>query len=326
MKLLKQGTAKYIWTELKKTSISSMKLAAFLRLIRWKNLLLLLYIQLLLKFLYFSSFNTTTNLSLLQFIILVFAVILITAAGYIINDIVDLKTDLINKPNKVIVANFFTVESAQRLYLLTNTLGIVLGIGLAMSVQKPTYSFIFIGASLLLYFYSKKLKSTPLIGNITVSFLVAFSLITLFLFDLNLEIQNNSQKLVIYVTLLLSTFAFLINLIREIVKDIEDINGDYNLKMNTLPILLGVARTKKITSFLCVFPLGLLLFIVANYASIYKFMVLYLILFTLVPLLYVTLRLLSAKTKKDFKKLSMLLKLIMFLGINSLLIISLNTH
>ena len=303
-----------------------MKLTAFFRLIRWKNLLLLLYIQLLLKFLYFSSFNTTTNLSLLQFFILVFAVILITAAGYIINDIVDLKTDLINKPNKVIVANFFSVESAQRLYLLTNTLGIVLGIGLSMSVQKPTYSFIFIGASLLLYFYSKKLKSKPLIGNITVSFLVAFSFITLFLFDLNLEIQNNSQKLVIYVTLLLSTFAFLINLIREIVKDIEDINGDYNLKMNTLPILLGVARTKKITSFLCVFPLGLLLFIVANYASIYKFTVLYLILFTLVPLLYVALKLLSAKTKKDFKKLSMLLKLIMFLGINSLLIFSLNTH
>lgn len=303
-----------------------MKLTAFFRLIRWKNLLLLLYIQLLLKFLFFSSFNATTNLSALQFFILVFAVQLITAAGYIINDIVDLKSDLINKPNKVIVGSFFSIESAQRLYLLTNTLGIVFGIGLSMSVQKPTHSFIFIGASLLLYFYSKKLKSKHLFGNITISFLVAISIIILCLFDLNLAIQNEVQQLVIQVTILLAVFAFLINLVREIVKDIEDVNGDYKLKMNTLPILLGVARTKKIASFLCVFPLGLLVFIIANYASEYKLTVLYLVLFTLVPLLYIALKLLWAKTKKDFKKLSMLLKLIMFLGINALLLFSLNTY
>lgn len=302
-----------------------MKLAVFLRLIRWNNLLLLLYIQLLLKFLYLSL-NETTNLSELQFMLLVCAILFVTAAGYIINDIVDLKTDLINKPDKVIVADFFSIESAQRLYLITNTLGIVLGIALSLSIQKPTYSFIFIGASILLYFYSKKLKSKPLIGNIAVSFLTAFSIITLCLFDLDFETQNNSQKLVIYVTLLLSAFAFLINLVREIVKDIEDVNGDYNMNMNTLPILFGVSRTKKIAAFLCLLPLSLLLFIIANYATIYKLTIVYLVLFSLIPLLYVALKLLSAKTKKDFKKLSMLLKLIMFLGINALLLFSLNTY
>lgn len=303
-----------------------MKLAAFFRLIRWKNLLLLLYIQLLIKFLFFTTFNATTNLSVFQFFILVFAILLVTAAGYILNDIIDLKTDLINKPHKVIVANFFTIESTQRLYLITNTLGIVLGICLSLSVQKPTFSFIFIGASLLLYFYSKKLKSKPLIGNITVSFLVATSIIALLLFDINYGIQNNTQQLVIHVTLLLSFFAFLINMVREVVKDIEDVNGDYSLNMRTLPILLGVSRAKKTATVLCLFPIGLLLFILLKFASEYKFTVLYLGLFTLLPLLYVALKLLSAKTKKDFKKLSVLLKLIMFLGINSLLIFSLNTH
>ena len=303
-----------------------MKLAAFLRLIRWKNLLLLLYIQLLLKFLYSNALNATTNLTVLQFILLVCAILFVTAAGYIFNDILDLKTDLINNPNKVIVGNFFSIENAQRLYLITNTLGIVLGVILSMSVQKPTYSFIFIGASILLYFYSKKLKSKPFIGNITVSFLVAFSILTLSIFDLNFSLQNKDQQLVIQVTVLLSSFAFLINLIREVVKDIEDVNGDYNMKMNTLPILLGVARTKKIAAFLCLFPLGFLLFIVAKYASVYKLSVLYLVLFSMVPLLYVALKLLSAKTKKEFKKLSMLLKLIMFLGINALLLFSLNTY
>jgi 4-hydroxybenzoate polyprenyltransferase len=303
-----------------------MILAAFLRLIRCKNLLLIIYLQILLKFSLFSAFELTANLSIFQFVILVFSLILITAAGYIINDIFDLKSDLINKPQKVIVTNYFSVENSQRLYLIINTLGIVLGIGLSLSIQKPSYSFIFMGASLLLYFYSKTLKSKPIIGNIAVSFLVAFPIITLCLFDLNFEIQSEDQQLVIYVILLLSAFAFLINLVREIVKDIEDINGDYKLKMNTLPILLGVARTKKIASFLCVFPLGLLLFLVAKYATIFKFTIFYLLLFTLVPLLYVALKLLSAKTKKEFKKLSFFLKIIMFLGINSLLILTLNSH
>jgi len=303
-----------------------MILAAFLRLIRCKNLLLIIYLQILLKFSLFSAFELTANLSIFQFVILVFSLILITAAGYIINDIFDLKSDLINKPQKVIVTNYFSVENSQRLYLIINTLGIVLGIGLSLSIQKPSYSFIFMGASLLLYLYSKTLKSKPIIGNIAVSFLVAFPIITLCLFDLNFEIQSEDQQLVIYVILLLSAFAFLINLVREIVKDIEDINGDYKLKMNTLPILLGVARTKKIASFLCVFPLGLLLFLVAKYATIFKFTIFYLLLFTLVPLLYVALKLLSAKTKKEFKKLSFFLKIIMFLGINSLLILTLNSH
>ena len=303
-----------------------MKLAAFLRFIRWKNLLLILYMQILLKFSLFPTFEITTNMSVFQFVTLLFSLILITGAGYVINDLFDLKSDLINKPKKVIVTKHFSVESTQHLYLIVNTLGIVLGIGLSLSIQKPSYSFIFMGASLLLYFYSKTLKSKPLIGNIAVSFLVAFSIITLCLFDLNFEIHSEYQQLVIYVIMLLSTFAFLINLVREVIKDIEDINGDYSLKMNTLPILFGVARTKKIASFLCVFPLGLLLFIVAKYASIYKFTVLFLLLFALIPLLYVAIKLLSAKTKKDFKKLSVFLKLIMFLGINSLLIFSLNSH
>lgn len=303
-----------------------MKLAAFLRFIRWKNLLLIIYLQILLKFSLFSAFELKTNLTDFQFIILLLSLILIMAAGYIINDILDLKSDLINKPQKVIVSNQFSVEAVQQQHLITNTLGIVMGIWLSLSVEKPTYSFIFIGASLLLYFYSKKLKSMPLIGNIAVSFLVALSVIILLLFDLNFTIQNEVQQLVIYVTLLLSAFAFLVNLVREIIKDVEDINGDYKLKMNTLPILFGVSRTKKIAAFLCLFPLGLLLFIVVKYASVYKITVLYLLLFTMFPILYVAIKLLSAKTKKDFKKLSMLLKLIMFLGINALLLFSLNTN
>ena len=302
-----------------------MKSVAFLNLIRWKNLLLILYVQILLKFLLFPSFNILTNLSLIQFILLVSSTLLITAAGYIINDILDLKTDLINKPQKVIVTKHFSIEKAQQLYVWFNTVGIILGIALSLNIENPPYSFIFIGTSLLLYYYSKKLKSKPLIGNLIVSFLIAFSILLLCLFDINNASQNNTQQLIITIILILAFFAFFINLTREIIKDIIDIKGDYQLKMNTLPILIGTDRAKKIALISCIIPISLLLYLIVNYASIYKFTILYLLVFVLIPLLYVALKLRSAKSIKEFKKLSMLLKIIMFLGINALILFSINS-
>ncbi|WP_372792436.1 geranylgeranylglycerol-phosphate geranylgeranyltransferase [Lutibacter sp.] len=302
-----------------------MKLVAFFKLIRWKNLLLILYVQLLLKFLVFNSFNIVTNLSLAQFVILLISILLITAAGYVINDILDIKTDLINKPRKVIVTKNFSIEKAQWLYLVLNATGIILGIGLALNIERPSYSFIFIGASLLLYYYSKKFKSKPLIGNLIVSFLTAFSIYILYLFDINKTIQTTNQQLITNVLIVLSIFAFLLNFIREIVKDIEDVNGDYSLKINTLPILIGKKRTSKIASILCLLPLSLSVYIVIRFASIYKFTSLYLVVFTIIPLLYIALKLVAAKSIKDYKKLSTILKISMFLGINALIIFSLNT-
>ncbi|AMC10064.1 hypothetical protein Lupro_01805 [Lutibacter profundi] len=302
-----------------------MKFIAFLKLIRWKNLLLILYTLLLIRFLVFNSFNISLNLSPIQFIVLIISVLLITAAGYIINDIYDIKTDLINKPSKVIITKYFSVEQAKQFYLILNTCGIILGVALSLNIEKPTYSLIFIGASLLLYYYAKKLKSKPLIGNIVVSFLVACSFLILVVFDVNKTIQSNEQQLVTNAILILSLFAFFLNTIREIIKDIEDVKGDYNLKMNTLPILIGKKRAKQTALILCIIPIIILLFIIINYASIYKFTVLYLLLFTFIPLLYIALKLFYATSIKNYKKISILLKIIMFLGINSLLFFSFNT-
>jgi len=297
-----------------------MKIGGFLHLIRWKNLALLLYIQLVLKLIFFNRFLTETNLTTLQFSILVSAIILVTAAGYIINDVFDIKTDLVNKPKKVIVSKIFSIEDAKRYYLITNCLGITLGIGLSLNIQKPPYALFFIGAPLLLYYYSKKLKGIPLIGNISVSILIAISILIIALFDVPL--QNN---FFIFKTIyLLIGFAFFLNLIREIIKDIEDIKGDYNSNIKTLPILIGIERTKKIASLLCLFPLTLLLILVFNFASIYKITMLYLSLFSILPLLYFMIKLPKATTKKKLNNLSTLLKTCMFLGISSLILFSLN--
>ncbi len=301
-----------------------MHLSAFFRLIRWKNILLIIYVQLIIKMFFFTTFNAETKLSILQFIVLVVAILLISAAGYIINDIRDLEIDIINKPDKLVISKTISVTKGKQLYLITNTIGNALGIGFCLQIQKPSFSFIFIGASLLLYYYSKKIKSMPLIGNIIVSLLIAFSILLLGLFDLNHTVQNRNQSFIIVVLILISGFAFFLNLIREIVKDMEDINGDYRLNMRTLPIVFGTARIKKITAILCGFPIGLLLYIAFNYSREFKFTVIYSILFSLLPLLYVVFKLLAAKSTKDFHKLSEILKIIMFLGINTLVILSLN--
>jgi 4-hydroxybenzoate polyprenyltransferase len=123
-------------------------------------------------------------------------------------------------------------------------------------------------------------------------------------------------------------FAFMINFIREIVKDIEDVDGDYNQGMNTLPIAIGISRTAKIVFVISVIPFVLLLLYIKNYlvenglfiATLYSFIL------VLAPLLYFIIKIFTAKTKKDFHHLSTVLKLILLFGILSIVVITLNIH
>ncbi|MFD0762264.1 geranylgeranylglycerol-phosphate geranylgeranyltransferase [Lutibacter aestuarii] len=296
------------------------KISAFLNLVRWKNLALIIYIQIVLKYVFFNAFKVPTQLNTVQFSVLIAAIVFITMAGYIINDIFDLKSDQINKPHKVIVDKHFSTIVAKKFYLFCNVLGIILGVAISLNVQQPSLTFIFLSTSLLLYFYSKNLKSKPLIGNLIVSFLIVLSILTLAIFDLK-SLQITFPFTVI---LTLCLFAFFLNLAREIIKDIEDINGDYKLNMNTLPILLGSKRARYIAAFLCALPLGLLLFLVINFNESHLFTKSYLVVFVILPLLFVILKLLKVTSKKSLNNISAMLKIIMFLGISSLIIFSLN--
>ncbi|MFD1293995.1 geranylgeranylglycerol-phosphate geranylgeranyltransferase [Lutibacter holmesii] len=299
-----------------------MDLKVYLKCIRWKNLLLIGYVFILIKFVLFPSYQIHTILSNFQFFVLLASVVFITAAGYIINDIFDITTDFINKPKKVIIPNLVSVEKAKTWYKVTNALGVTLGVFLCLKIEKPNYSFIFLGSSLLLYFYSKKLKGLPFIGNVVVAFLVCSSIFIIVIFELNYPVENPAQFIVLQFIVLLSFVAFLINLIRELTKDLIDVNGDYKMKMNTLPILIGISRTKKIALFICLIIILFLLYFVINYSSEYKYLNLYLVVFILLPLLYTSIKLNKSTTKKQFQKISIWLKIIMFLGVNSILIFS----
>jgi 4-hydroxybenzoate polyprenyltransferase len=299
-----------------------MQLSAFFNLIRWKNLLLIIYIQIVIKFLFFPNFDIDTNLTNFQFFILLLAILSITAAGYIINDIFDIETDKINKPKKLIISVIFNEETAKRWYLYLNTIGIFSGIFISLKIEKPSLSFIFIGVALLLYYYSKKLKALPLIGNLIVALLVSINVLILLIFDLNTTGSVTNLNYVKTTILIVTFFAFCINFTRELVKDIEDINGDYKLKMNTLPILIGIKRTKNVISILCVFLIFLLVLFLNYFTSGQIVISLYIIVFILLPILYVTIKINKAKSQKKIHTISSLLKLVMFFGINILIILS----
>ncbi|UMB54456.1 UbiA family prenyltransferase [Lutibacter sp. A64] len=302
-----------------------MKNAVYFKLIRWKNLLLIIYIFLLTKFLLFPSFLIEGTLSTFSFIILLTSIVLITAAGYSIKAIESIISDKINTPKKLIVSKIISKEKALQWYKTTNALGITFGIIFCLKIEKPTLSFIFIGIPLLHYFYAKKFKYKPLIGNLIAAFLIAFNSIILAIFELDFSINNENQKIILNTIVLLSIFTFCIHLIRELIKDIETTNGDYALKMKTLPIILGIKRTKNSVLLFSNFPICIVLIILLNYSEIYKFTMLYVLIVVFLPLLFSILKLFSVEKKNDFKKINTLLKATVFLAFTSLIIFSI-TH
>ncbi|MEN8187896.1 MAG: geranylgeranylglycerol-phosphate geranylgeranyltransferase [Bacteroidota bacterium] len=295
-----------------------MRIKDFLNFIRWKNLLMLILVQILIKYVLFPKFYDISALNNFYFSFLVLSTVFIAAAGYIINDIYDLKTDMVNKPNLVFIENKISKSSAVKLYLTTSFIGILLGIILSIHIEKPYYSLIFILISILLFTYSTTLKSKLLLGNLLVSLLIFSSILIVPVFDLfpisDITEQDNFSTVFLLVKHI-AVFAFMLTMLREIVKDIEDIKGDYKINAETLPIVLGIERTKNILAFSSLIPLLSILYFGFSYYTENKFVLYYLVIFVVTPLLYFVKKILSAKSKSDFHKLSNLLKYIMLFGI-----------
>ena len=301
---------------------------ALLKLIRYQNLLLLVFMQLLFRYGFLNLQDISLALSDLQFGILVLSTVCIAAAGYIINNIFDKETDAINN-KEVIIGKEISEANAYNLYIALNVLGVGGGFYLSNVIEKPGFALLFIVVSGTLYLYASSFKQSLLIGNIIVSILTAISVIIIGLFDLYPMITPDTQvHLGILFKLLLdyALFAFLINFIREMVKDLQDVKGDYNMGMNTLPIAIGVARTSKIVLAATAFITFYLLY----YIYIYYFSnnlyisTLYSLLTIIAPLVLICIKLFEAKTSSDFKTLSLLLKVVLFFGILSIAVNSLN--
>ncbi|MCK5538361.1 MAG: geranylgeranylglycerol-phosphate geranylgeranyltransferase [Bacteroidales bacterium] len=339
---------------------------AFFNLIRWKNLLMIAFTMLvmhyvliyglikyhtiedysfILKKMQVLSFDFELQLADFQFSILVLSVLLIAAGGYIINDVFDKNIDAVNKKTRNPVGKTISVSVAEILYFITTILGILGSLWVSYSLNLWQLSFIFIITAGLLYFYSANYQSVPFVGNLLVALIVAIVPFLIPIFDvlsLNkiyrptlLNYGFNFNFLFIWVGGF-AFFAFLTTLIREIVKDTEDFEGDKAMGQNTIPIKFGSGVTKVIIiSLSFILILGVLwinyfyfpnhIFIKynftpddvwwqqippASFSSWYSFI------FIIFPSIFVIYKVFSANDKKDYAIAGNLIKLIMILGIS----------
>ena len=299
----------------------------YLKLIRYQNLLMLAFMQLVFRFLFLKQSNIYLALTDFNYFLLVIATVCIAAGGYVINNIMDQDTDEIAKPQNRVVGVSISEAVAYNWYIGLTIVGVGIGFYLSNVIYKPTFASMFILVATLLYVYATNLKQIPVLGNVVVALLISISIIIIALFDIfpaTDEANRNRMGEIFSILIDYAIFAFIINLIRELVKDMEDMDGDYQTGINTLPIAIGVSKTKIIVAIVTIVAIALLAYYVKVNLFELDYVVYYTIILIVGPLIYFGVKLLNAKEKKEFHHLSLVLKLVMFFGILSIALIVFN--
>ena len=312
---------------------------AFLQLIRWPNLLIIIATQYLMRYAILDTMlkniyvfinseivkvpDMELQLSDFQFLLLVMSTVFLTAAGYVINDYFDTKTDKLNRPHRVVVGKLISRRLTMTIHLVLNGLGVALGFYLAWSIGMMFLGFVFLLVSGLLWFYSTTYKRQFLIGNILVAFLTGLVPFMVALFEIPLLMDEYSAIMIDFDINLnhilgwiggFSFFAFITTLIRELVKDMEDFEGDRAYGRRSLPIVLGLNVSKIIVSGLILITLSALFVIVIFFLNdpvTFIFMTVALVL----PMAFLIFWLWKAKSSKAYHIASILTKLIMLSGL-----------
>jgi 4-hydroxybenzoate polyprenyltransferase len=261
---------------------------------------------------YFITGTFPKYLSDLNFFLLVISTVLIAAAGYVINDYFDVAIDQVNKPGKNIVGKSISKEKARTIYFMLSFIGVALGFYVAFKVSKPVVGFIPLFASISLWMYSSYYKRSLLIGNFIVSILSALSLLIVGLYE------PEYYKNIVYL-MWFSICAFLLSMVREIIKDMEDIDGDRSYGSRTLPIAWGLKASKLIASVFIILLSAYITYIIYNYFytnTVVNFW--YLLGMFLIPILALLYLVASAGVKKDFHYASLYSKVLMLGGILSI--------
>lgn len=271
-------------------------IVSFARLTRVWNLIIIALAQYLTAA-FLIDFSTVLDLKLL---ILTVSTLMVAAGGYIINDYYDIKIDLINKPERVVIGKTITRRYAILFHTLLSLGGVLLGFWLSWKIAAVNFVSAFV-----LWWYSNQLKRQPFVGNFVVALLTG---VAIWLVD---SLYKTGHMLIISY----AAFAFFITLIREIIKDMEDLKGDQTFGCQTLPIVWGIRRTKNV-----IYAILVLFVITVMLINFYieELPVQYFVLFLFVPLLWFLVRLIGADTKKDFTWLSGFCKIILLLGILSM--------
>jgi 4-hydroxybenzoate polyprenyltransferase len=298
---------------------------SFIRLSRYPNLILIgllcvaIYHELFLPA--YLAYDLSPSLSLPVFLLLTIDILIIAASGYIINDFYDVPIDHINKPTRVIVSREISLRTAVGLYVMLLLMGMAITLLLAAYIDKLHYWILFPFAALVLWLYSRYLKRMPILGNLFVGLFVGSIPLLILIGERHAllklsEIAPGQASYVAVHCFIFAGFAFMSNLIREIVKDIEDFRGDFQRGLKTVPILIGIKRTKWLIAMFLLVLIGVQIFWFSNLEKTLQKVILSG--FLIVPTVYLVFFNHRAKIKRDFTFMSRVLKLIMIFGITLL--------
>jgi len=305
----------------------------YLRLARFKNLLIIAATMVLVRYMIIQTmligYGLDLQMPLWNFIALVFATMFIAAGGYVINDYFDTKADLINHPDTVVVGKQITRRGAIAFHLVLTLLGLILGTFVSFRIGRPVFSLLFFLTAGVLWFYSTAYKRQLFVGNLVVAFLTAMVPLMPLIFEFPMLgtfsdiifIYQLNMKVIIYWVGGYAFFAFMLTLAREIIKDIEDFEGDTSLGRNTIPVHFGVKTAKLIAA--TILALTLIALILAFSAYLFKLStepfdyvsLFYLVIFIVIPIFTLLFTLLLATSKSDYRRASFICKLIMLFGL-----------
>lgn len=280
----------------------------------------------------FKRYSISGTFNSFEFVLFVFTTLLVTASGYIINDIYDIETDRINKPDKRIIDVHLSLSSAWKIYFSMILTGALISFYLAVQRNDLFYWFIYPAAVFLLFGYSRWFKGIPYLGNILVSLFCAAVPGIFFLSEASvlkeLKIRDLTSFLPLHNLLLAYVlFAFLTNLYREIVKDLQDETGDKLANIQTAAVYFGKKNTKimalftaLITSMVITFSFSQSIFSNIPYLFILQ------ILLIQTPLSISIIKIIQAKDDKAFRNVGLWIKLIMINGLILITYITINPY
>lgn len=303
---------------------------AYFKIIRPVNLAIMAAMLVLVRYAIFLPVFRQNNLTGLmpdwQFLLLVAATLLIGAGGYVINDVLDIEPDRINKPEKQLIGKLITEEKGNKLHFNLTAAGVITGLLFSYLSGNIFLGILFVIIPTALYYYSFKYKYLPFAGNFVVAILAAMVVFIYWLFEfyylksqpgIFIEASRSFAQLNRFV-LAFAFFAFMTTFTREIIKDAQDIEGDSRFGCRTLPVILGNSKTRILLVFLTVLILASTawfqyILVKTGYTGVAGILIL-----TGLLTLFALVKAIRSRTKKDFASLSLILKLVMVSGMLSL--------
>ncbi len=307
---------------------------AILQLVRYKNLIIIVLLQCLLRYgllvPILHYFGVSPALSDLRFALLVISTVLLAASGYVINDYFDIRIDKINRPNEVVVGRLIPRRAALLLHVILTISGVFMGLFLAYISRKENYALMYILIPGLLWYYSTTFKKQVLIGNLIISLLtalvpyvvVSLEFATLARIYGESILESPACFTAWFWTTGFAFFAFISTMARELIKDMEDVEGDRKAGCSTLPVEMGLGYSRTVVFLLTLFSVVALwvVFLLVPQLRTSYFTLGYFLLFLTLPYSLLGYKMLKSKVKSDFSGASRLSKIIMLAGILYILV------